>query len=290
MNIFSVLYWNLPKSFSISKVVPFKINWYGVCFSLGILITCTVAISISSIVFKRLTNPSFEKKVFNTALEDFALYSILIIVPTARLGHVFFYDWAYYSNNLFEIFKIWNGGLASHGGIIGLVVWSIIYSRLIRRKIPVMSFLFFLDLISLSFGFAAFLIRLGNLFAQEILGTPTTLPWGIIFSDPIDGLVGVARHPVQLYEGLGYLFTSLILIRCFMKNMIKVGSGMATALAFISISFVRFSAEFIKIQHHHLYFGWISKGQILSIPLFLIGVLLILRIRYLNKSERQLFR
>ena len=129
----------------------------------------------------------------------------------ARLGEVFFYNWPYYSKHPIEIFKTWHGGLASHGGVIGVAIALYLYRLYIRRWLPELTFLRILDYVAIPSALVAFFIRMGNFMNQEILGTPTTLPWGVIFGHPEGEPLPIARHPVQRYEGLAYLMTFFIL-------------------------------------------------------------------------------
>src|SRR5262249_26519739 len=105
----------------------------------------------------------------------------------ARLGHVFFYEWPYYQQHPEDIIKVWHGGLASHGGAIGVVLGLYLYQRGIRHKYPTLSLLSILDLICIPTALVGCFIRIGNFINQEILGTPSDLPWAIQFGNPYDG-------------------------------------------------------------------------------------------------------
>ncbi|MBA3723014.1 MAG: prolipoprotein diacylglyceryl transferase [Parachlamydiaceae bacterium] len=194
----------------------------------------------------------------------------------ARLGDVFFYDWGYYKNHLMEIFKVWNGGLASHGGTIGVFISLYLYLLYVKKWIPTFTFLTVLDCVVIPTPLACVFIRLGNFVNQEILGTPTELPWAVIFGHPVDGIPGVPRHPVQLYEALSLLVTFIILYTIWKKNWAKIGSGFFAGLMFVLIFLSRFILEFWKeTQESILDSSMIQMGQLLSLPFVALGLFLI---------------
>src|SRR5262249_26035814 len=133
--------------------------------------------------------------------------SVLIaagVVVGARLGHVFFYDWPYYKTHPKSILKIWEGGLASHGGAIGALIGLVIFILMSKKQAQKLTFLAVLDALAVPTPLAGGLIRIGNFMNQEITGIPTSMPWAVTFRHPVDGLPGVPVHPVQLYEALFY--------------------------------------------------------------------------------------
>lgn len=196
----------------------------------------------------------------------------------ARLGHVFFYDWPRYQNNLMEIFAIWKGGLASHGGVAGVFLAVLLYySRDLRHKFPSISFLNLLDMMVIPASLVACCIRIGNFFNQEIVGPETTLPWAVIFGDPSDGQAWVPRHPSQLYEAVAYfaLFALLFKIR---NTSYSQRPGFMTGLFFTLLFSFRFFIEFVKLpQSMIIDESFLQMGQFLSIPFILIGCFLIYR-------------
>ena len=174
------------------------IRWYGLLFALGLLILGPM---IEDRIWKReKLNPEWMNSLF--------IYVVLGTVIGARLGHVLFYDPAYYLANPAKIFAVWEGGLASHGGTIGIIIAVWIYSKRVTKK----SILWTLDRLAVPTGLAAALIRLGNLMNSEIFGKPTDQPWGFIFPRASEfasyaekGLTIPACHPTQIYEALAYL-------------------------------------------------------------------------------------
>ncbi|QVE49013.1 prolipoprotein diacylglyceryl transferase [Chlamydia crocodili] len=275
MRVFlSVIYWNHSKFLWNSDNLPIRIPWYGLCFSLGILFASMLGIYLALSSYVEEDRRRFSKNQLREALENFALYSLLFIIPGSRIAYILFYGGDFYFKHPQEILKVWNGGLASHGGMVGLILWAIIFSWRYRKKIPILTFLFLCDLCASVFGCAAFMIRIGNFMNQEIIGKPTNLPWGIIFSSPTQGSLGLSVHPVQLYEGIGYLLLSIILFFLSYKRYLRLGSGWATSWGLIGISLIRFFAEFFK-SHQGKVIGpdsLLTMGQILSLPLFIFGV------------------
>lgn len=193
----------------------------------------------------------------------------------ARLGHVLFYDWTFYRNHPGEIVKVWEGGLASHGAGVGIFLALYIYQRMIRKQFPEMGFVTLLDMIAVPAAFGGCCIRIGNFFNQEIIGIPTTVPWAVVFGDPVDGSSKVPRHPTQLYEAISYLFIFIILAFLWKRFGEKLRTGMMSGLFFILVFTSRFLIEFLKVpQSNMMDESFLQTGQYLSIPFILGGVLL----------------
>lgn len=203
-------------------------------------------------------------------------FAIAGTIIGARLGEVFFYNWAYYSAHPLEIFKTWEGGLASHGGVLGVVVALFLYWKYIHQWVPELTFLRLLDFVAVPSALVATFIRLGNFMNQEILGTATTLPWGILFGHPEGGGASqVIRHPVQLYEALAYFITFLILWAHEKKQTHSAQGGGTIGLLFILIFGSRFILEFWKsFQPSSFDLPFLQMGQILSLPFIFAGYLL----------------
>lgn len=203
------------------------------------------------------------------------LYIIAATVIGSRLGHILFYENILeYVKNPIMIIKTWEGGLASHGGIIAIIIAAYLFVKKQKK----MSFLAFMDLISCPTMFVCAFIRIGNFINQEILGAPTTLPWAIIFQNPVDGGSVLPRHPMQLYEFVLYLSVSFLLFMIWKKNTYKKTPGLYMGLA-LAISFGgRFFLEFLKVpQSIHDSSNSLQVGQLLSIPMIAIGIMLAVR-------------
>ena len=173
------------------------VRWYGLMFAIGFLI----GYEIVTRMFKREGFP--EKWV-----SSLFIYVVVATIVGARLGHVFFYDWDYYSHHLGDIPKVWEGGLASHGGTLGILLAVWLYSRYVTHR----GMLWTLDRLVVPVGLVAALIRVGNLMNHEIYGAATSLPWGFRFVDNVgawmhgaEPVFTVPCHPTQIYEALCYV-------------------------------------------------------------------------------------
>lgn len=205
-------------------------------------------------------------------------FVILGTVIGARLGEVFFYSWPEYQHNPIEIFKIWKGGLASHGGTLGVALSLYCFTLYIRKWIPSLNFLRLMDYVAIPSPFVAFFIRMGNFVNQEILGLPTDRWLGVVFGNPADGSFPIPRHPVQLYEGLSYLAIFVFLYAIWYKRGEQLRQGTFCGLMFILLFASRFILEFWKTeQASALSMSYLQAGQLLSIPFIVFGWFLLLR-------------
>lgn len=272
----SPLVWDpSPVAFSIPWL-NLSIHWYGVFFALGLL----SSIWLGTLLLKKYIFPDLPTKDLSQ-LTDHLFFSLFLgILVGARIGHVCFYDWSYYSTHPAEIIKIWEGGLASHGGAIGVLLstWYFSKKQKLFSKYHVRTIQIF-DIIALSTFPAATCIRIGNFFNQEIIGLPSSMPWAVLFKHPL-GTSGenVARHPVQLYEACAYLLIGLGLLS--LKNKILSKPGLGLGLSFISIFTTRFFLEYCKASQSSAdEYALLSTGQFLSLPFIACGILLTLRAR-----------
>jgi prolipoprotein diacylglyceryl transferase len=212
------------------------------------------------------------------------IYVVIAMVVGARLGHVFFYDWEYYSHHLMDIFKIWEGGLASHGGTIGLLIAILLYSHYVTHKSPLWTF----DRLVVPTAFVAGLIRLGNLMNHEIYGSVTTMPWGFRFVDNLGAWMhGSAPvftqpcHPTQIYEALCYFALFGLMMWMYWRKNSERRPGLLFGVAMLGIFTARFFIEFIKNVQEPWEIGLRNScgmdiGQILSIPFIILGICLII--------------
>lgn len=219
---------------------------------------------------------------------------VLGLLIGARLGYIFFYGWPAFKAHPLDIFKIWEGGLASHGACIGIIV-SLLWFKFnkVWGRINY-SFWHIMDLLALICGPLAFFIRLGNFVNQEIVGKAANMPWAIIFVNPLGGeSPGIARHPVQLYEAFFYLFLGFCVFLVWKKNIVQLGTGMMTGLLLTPLFVFRFFIEFLK-EHQGSVIGpdsLLQMGQLLSLPFVCLGLWLVLRPLWAKKSlKRPLFR
>ena len=204
-------------------------------------------------------------------LDSLFFYLIVATVIGARLGHVFFYGWDYYSQHPGRNIKVWHGGLASHGGAMGILVAMFLYSMFVTKR----SMLWTLDRVVVPTALVAAMIRTGNLMNSEIYGVQTDLPWGFIFER--NGEI-VPKHPTQIYEALAYLLSFVILMYLYWKTKCKKKTGTFAGGFFHSYFYARFFIEFIKEDQEAFEAGMaLNMGQWLSIPFVLFGIFLVVR-------------
>lgn len=242
---------------TIQQVGPVMIRWYGALFAAAFL--CGYFIG---------------RKLFKDAGKDVLLadrlltYMVVATIIGARLGHVIFYEFDYYSSNLIEVLYIWQGGLASHGAALGILIalWLFI------RKHPDINFFWLTDRLTIPVILGGAFIRIGNFFNSEIYGLPTEVPWAVIFSR-IDLL---PRHPTMLYESMICLviFGVLIALYRYYKNHPPV--GLLTGVFMIILFTSRFMVEYTKVEQAPFTETWmIGMGQLLSLPFIIFGIWLL---------------
>ena len=205
---------------------------------------------------------------------------VLGTVIGARLGHCLFYEPGRYLMHPLEILKVWNGGMASHGAALGILVSLLIFSK--RKKIH---FFYILDRVVICVALSGFLIRMGNLMNSEIIGLPTNLPWAFIFKS-VDNY---PRHPAQVYEALWCLLVFSLLMFLYVKNYIQNKEGLLFGIFIFTIFAFRFFIEFIKEKQVVFESGMIlNLGQLLSIPFAVAGMVIIYyQLRKITKTEKQ---
>ncbi len=254
--------WNVnPELFSGFVTV----RWYGLMFAVGFLI----GYEIVARMFKHEGAPE-------RWLGILLIYVVVATFVGARLGHVFFYEWDVYKADPIRILYIWEGGLASHGGTIAIIIAVILFSIFVTKKSPLWTF----DRLVVAIALVGGLIRIGNLFNSEIYGTATTLPWGFMFVRSREWhelYEGQAVHPTQIYEALCYFALFALLMWMYWKKNAEERPGLILGVFFIGIFLPRFLIEFIKNdQVAREATMTLNIGQQLSIPFILLGVGLIL--------------
>lgn len=238
---------------------PLAVRWYSLAFAIGFII----GYNIMAKMFKHEGAPE-------RWLGILLIYVMVATVVGSRLGHVFFYEWDYYSQHPSEILQIWNGGLASHGGTIGNIIAIFLFSWFVSKKPASWTF----DKLVIPTALVAGLIRLGNLMNSEIYGGVTDLPWGFIFLRNGETL---PHHPTQLYEALCYFLLFALLMWMYWRKNAEERPWLITGIFFIGIFLPRFLIEYIKnVQVQSEYamieqYG-INMGQLLSLPFILLGV------------------
>ena len=259
----SAIVWNVdPVLFSAG---PITVRWYGLMFAIGFLL----GYEIVSRMFKHEGAP--EKW-----LPILLIYVVVATIVGSRLGHVFFYEWDYYSAHPMEIIKVWEGGLASHGGTIGIILAIILYSMFVTKRSPLWTF----DRLVIPIALVGGLIRLGNLMNSEIYGYATDLPWGFLFVRSREWhqlYEGLPVHPTQIYEALCYFGLFALLMWMYWKKNAEERPGLIFGVFFIGIFLPRFLIEFIKNDQVAFEADMtLNMGPLLSIPFIVIGVLLII--------------
>jgi prolipoprotein diacylglyceryl transferase len=258
MDFLTFIHWNAsPEIFSLG---PLHVRWYGLMFAVGFLF----GLQHVEKMFKH-------ENVDTKWLESLFIYMIVATVLGARLGHVLFYGWDYYSQHPIEILYVWQGGLASHGGTLGILIALAIWSKKVSKR----NLLWVLDRVVVPTALVAALIRFGNLMNSEIYGVETTMPWGFIFERNHET---VAKHPTQIYESLSYLVTFGVMLYMYWKTKAKDYEGLIFGVFFTMIFTARFFIEFIKEEQEAFERGMaLNMGQILSIPFVIAGVYLAIR-------------
>ena len=249
------LTWNIdPNLIAIEGI---QVRWYGIMFATAFIF----GYQIMKWIYLRE-----ERNIQN--IDRLLFYLIGGTIIGARLGHCLLYDPSYYLSNPVKIVAVWEGGLASHGGGVGVLIGLYLYKRKTQE-----SYLWLLDRVAIPTALAAFFIRIGNLFNSEILGVPASVPWAVIF-ERIDS---VPRHPTQVYEALLYVLIFFLLMFIYKRGERKLNDGVIFGVFLVFVFTSRFFIEFVKAkQEAYSSEFWMSTGQILSIPFVAAGVVLIL--------------
>lgn len=253
---FLFIHWNPnPEIFNIGG---FGIRWYGLLFAMGFL--------FGYIIMQKIFQ---HEKISQKTLDRLSIYVLIGTVVGARLGHCFFYEPEYYLSNPFEILNLRQGGLASHGAAIGILLSLLFFSR--KEKI---AFSWVVDKIVIVVALAGFFIRLGNLMNSEIYGAITHVPWAFIF-ERVDQN---PRHPSQIYESLAYLLLFVFLLWMYFKRNAGNKPFLLFGLFLIGCFGFRFFVEFFKdVQVDFEREMFLYMGQWLSIPFIIAGIYFVTR-------------
>jgi len=239
------------------QLFSIEIRWYSLSYILGIVLGWVVAKKFF------IYNQEIKDK-----FDDYITYIILGIIVGGRLGYVLIYNFNYYFNNPLDIFKIWEGGMSFHGGILGIIFVTILFAR--NNKQNPFSYL---DIVSLVSPIGIFFGRISNFINSELYGTTTNLPWGVKFIK-IDDLY---RHPSQLYEAALEGIILFVILFYFKKKGFLKYPGIISGIFLIFYSIFRFIIEFVRVPDEQL--GYIifnlTMGQIISLFFFIIGIYLI---------------
>ncbi|WP_375228848.1 prolipoprotein diacylglyceryl transferase [Roseobacter sp. S98] len=278
-----------PEIFSISLFgFDFALRWYALAYIVGIVIGWRLVVSAlrRPALWPEETPPATDRQI-----EDLLTWVIIGVILGGRLGYVFFYQRDYYLAHPGEILAVWQGGMAFHGGLLGVITAAFLYAW--KHALPRLSLA---DAIAIGVPPGLLLGRLANFINGELWGRPTDLPWGVAFPGTdarncpdVVGLCG--RHPSQLYEaGLEGLLLGAVLLWLVWRSGALRRPGLIAGVFFAGYGLSRFLVEFVRQPDAHFVApgnplglawhvgGWgLTMGQILSAPMILAGLWLILR-------------
>jgi phosphatidylglycerol:prolipoprotein diacylglycerol transferase len=236
-----------------------EIRWYSLAYIFGIIIGWIYS-------KKYLIN---DKSILNI-FDDLITYLIIGVILGGRLGYILFYNLDYYLNNLNEVLMLWKGGMSFHGGVIGVVISTILFSK--KHNINPFTFL---DLIAVVAPIGIFLGRVANFLNSELYGKETEVPWSVIYPK-IDNLT---RHPSQIYEAIFEGLILFLILNLLVKKNLLGKKGLISSCFLIFYSLFRFVLEFFREPDPQIGYLIINMtmGQILSLILFVIGISLLLK-------------
>jgi phosphatidylglycerol---prolipoprotein diacylglyceryl transferase len=266
------LHWDPSPAFFTIPGIDWPVTWYGMFFALGFVVGYLFVLTILR-----------DKEEYCSSAEklcDSLLWYIIIgTIVGARLGHLLFYDPSLLLQDPLVFFKTWEGGLASHGGAVGVITALALFRWRSKKTSPRLTLLSLFDILVIPTAFVGSCIRIGNFFNQEVLGSVTQVPWAIVFGHPFDGSSPLPRHPAQLYEACFYSMTCLFLWHMYKKGAWKIGSGRFFGW-FLSLVFgFRFFIEFFKDAQSELLGSeaYMLMGHYLSIPFVAVGIFFIIK-------------
>jgi len=246
------------------SIFGFDIHWYGLMYVAGFLSVYFLW------VYRVKRYPEFAESKWNSELiSDLIFYGAIGAVVGGRLGYVLFYKPDYYSSNLLEVFYLQQGGMSFHGGLMGVIAGIFLFSRKIK-----LSFMAVADFVAPVAPIGLFFGRMGNFINQELWGKVTDVPWGMVFTNggPLP------RHPSMLYEAV---LEGLVLMAALWFVARKPRPiGLLSGLFLMGYALARIFVEFFRVPDEHLnylLFDWVTMGQILSLPMFLLGLFLVVR-------------
>jgi len=252
----------------------FQIRWYSASYILGILIGWIYANKIIKLTENNQYNFT---QITTKQFDDLIIYLVIGIILGGRLGYVIFYNLDYYSQNLLEIFKLWQGGMSFHGGLLGVVISILIFS-----KKTYINFYKVSDIISCVAPIGIFFGRIANFINGELYGKITTLPWGVVF--PHAG--NFPRHPSQIYEAaLEGIVLFLIINYLALKKKFIYRTGYISSIFLILYSILRIFSEIFREPDIHLglLFNYLSMGSLLSLITIIFAIFIII---FIKKNER----
>ena len=253
----SYIVWDVNSDIFTIPYINHPVRWYGLSWALGFLLSQQVMYFI----YKKDGRSREE-------VDTLTIYMVIAAIAGARLGHILFYDPIDFLREPHRIFAIWEGGLASHGGAIAVLIALYFFSRKTKVK-----YLWIVDRLVIVSALTGMLIRLGNLMNSEMVGIPTTLPWGFVFTR-IDNL---PRHPAQLYEAIYCFMLFVFLFGTWYKKRATLVDGFLTGWFLVILFSLRFVDEFLKVNQVSFEDNMmLNMGQLLSIPFVIIGIVILI--------------
>ena len=242
------------------EVFGIKLYWYGFMYAISFVIIDYLIVSASKNKNIELEPPAAEK---------LTIVILLFAIIGGRLGYVIFYDLSYFASNIQKIFYLWEGGMSFHGGLIGAVIGSVYFSRKYQTDLMNLT-----DIISLYAPIGLFFGRLGNFINSELYGLKTSGSWGVIFTKVDE----YPRHPSMIYEA--FLEGIVLFVVLSIIKSTKPAHGFISGCFLFFYGIFRFTVEFVRIPDAHIgyiYYDWVTMGHLLSIPMILLGVVIMYR-------------
>jgi phosphatidylglycerol:prolipoprotein diacylglycerol transferase len=244
-------------------VGPLQVHWYGITYVAGFLIAWWLA-------RRRAARPGSPWSA--TEVDDLIFWAMLGVILGGRIGYVLFYGLGFWKNDAWYPLRVWEGGMAFHGALVGVLIALALFAR--RRGKAILDVM---DFTAPVVGLGIMAGRIGNFINGELWGKPTDVPWAFgVPTEPGGPLVG--RHPSQLYEGALEGLAMFVLLWWYSSRPRPRGTVLGLGLAWYGC--VRFALEFVRLPDAHvgyLAFGWLTEGQLLSLPMIIAGVVLLWR-------------
>ncbi len=247
-----------PVAFSIG---PFSVRWYGIAYVLGFILATLVIYKVGK---------HWKLKFTFDSICTILICAMVGVIVGGRLGYVLFYNFEMYASNPIQILNFSQGGMSFHGGFIGALLAGIVAAKIIK-----MPYLTLVDLAVIGVPLGLMFGRVANFINGELWGAPTSLPWGVCFG----GLAGNSpRHPSQLYEALLEGVLLFIVLFALARKTPPRPQGTFFGIFMLGYGICRFLIEFVRepdVQLGYLWGGWLTMGQVLSVPLILAGIILL---------------
>ena len=247
--------WNIDPT--LLHLGPLQLRWYGLLFVGSFFLGSMIL----TWMYKREGKDP-------APVENLLIYLMVGAVIGSRLMHCFAYEPEFYLSHPLEILKVWKGGLASHGGLLGVFVAMYVFAKRYDT-----SYMWVVSRVAIPGALTAAFVRFGNFFNSEIIGLPSNLPWAIIF----ERYDMIPRHPVQLYEAFSYLFLLTVLLTIYRKTSATFATKILPGIFLTSMFIIRFLLEYTKTRQADYTTSLpFTTGQMLSVPFIVVGIIWII--------------